>query len=139
MTDSMSNYIAAMPVTEADVRRLEVKLCPVCRHYLARRQRCIPIAVVIAAMRRDVDPKALFGRYMWSVHERHLAGGCLSTRPRTPDEKTETGSRIHVKRSCNGCGADLGDVRDDELDAAEAGHPLPDVTLECGCAGRRAA
>jgi hypothetical protein len=117
----------------------EVGACPVCRHYLARRFHVLPIAVVHHADQVGVDPKALLSRYMWSVHQRHLAGGCLSTRPRTPDEKTETGTRLRVKRYCNGCASDLGDVREDELAAAVAGSPLPDVTRECGCAGRDAA
>lgn len=44
------------------------------------------------------------------------------------------GSRqITVKRCCNGCGRELGDVLDAELDAAVRGLRLPDVTAECGC------
>lgn len=49
----------------------------------------------------------------------------------TPDERTDTGVRIHVKRNCNGCGALLGDVTDDEVSAAMAGRRLPDVRAEC--------
>ncbi len=42
--------------------------------------------------------------------------------------------RITVQRCCNGCGRSLGDATDDELNAAVAGAPLPDVRDECGCA-----
>lgn len=55
-------------------------------------------------------------------------------RPWTPDEKLPDGStRVTVKRCCNGCGKRLGDVSDDEIDAAIAGGRLPDVRAECGC------
>ena len=52
----------------------------------------------------------------------------------TPDKTNDDGSRtIHVKRCCNGCGKNIGDVTEAELDAAVAGFPLPDVREECGC------
>lgn len=55
-------------------------------------------------------------------------------RPWTPDEKIEGGgTRITVKRCCNGCGRQLGDVTDAEMDATIEGRPLPDVRAECGC------
>jgi hypothetical protein len=40
---------------------------------------------------------------------------------------------IHVKRCCNGCGREIGDVTEAEMDAAVTGMPLPDVRDECGC------
>lgn len=52
-------------------------------------------------------------------------------RPWTPDEKTETGTRIHVKRACNGCGELIGDVTDAEMDRAVAGLRAEDVRAEC--------
>lgn len=56
------------------------------------------------------------------------------TRPWTPPTKTESGgTRITVKRACERCGRDIGDATRDELDAAIAGAPLPDVAHECGC------
>lgn len=55
-------------------------------------------------------------------------------RPWTPDRpSTSGGRRITVKRMCNGCGRALGDVTHDEIEAAVAGRPLPDVREECGC------
>lgn len=52
-----------------------------------------------------------------------------------PDCSSPDGSSlITVHRSCNGCGRDIGDATPSELDAAMAGLPLPDVTVECGCA-----
>ncbi len=55
------------------------------------------------------------------------------TRTWTPDEKTETGRIIHVKRACNGCQRLIGDVTEEELDCVIAGQSLPDVRAECGC------
>ena len=53
-------------------------------------------------------------------------------RPVTPDvELPDGGKRIHVKRSCNGCGESLGDVTDEEIECAVSGHALPDVRSEC--------
>ena len=43
------------------------------------------------------------------------------------------GKRLTLKRCCNDCGRQLGDVHDHELDAAMAGRILPDVHDECGC------
>lgn len=55
-----------------------------------------------------------------------------SLRPWTPDERTKRGgTRVHVKRCCNGCGATIGDITDAELEAAIEGRRLPDVTGEC--------
>lgn len=36
-----------------------------------------------------------------------------------------------VKRACNGCGAQLGDMTEDEMAAAISGWDLPDVRHEC--------
>jgi len=57
--------------------------------------------------------------------------GVPAGRTWTPDFRTATGGRITVKRCCNGCGRRLGDVTDDEIDAAVGGLPLPDITGEC--------
>jgi hypothetical protein len=59
-------------------------------------------------------------------------------RPWTDDVRTarpdgSTSTTIVVKRCCNGCQRPLGDVTDDEIDAAVDGLPLPDVRTECGC------
>lgn len=107
--------------------------CPVCIAYRARRGNTLRIAVTAAANHAQVDPAYLMALYQLSVHERHIGGGCLSTRPRTPHEKRGTTTTLHVKRSCNGCGTDLGDATAAELDAAVVGEQLPDVRLECGC------
>lgn len=56
------------------------------------------------------------------------------TRTFTPPRKTETGTRITVHRHCDTCGRDIGDATPEELEAAVAGAPLPDVADECGCA-----
>jgi hypothetical protein len=56
----------------------------------------------------------------------------MSARTFTPDVKHPDGSRtIHMKRACNGCGQNVGDPTDDEMDRAIAGLPLPDVRSEC--------
>ncbi|MEU6340279.1 DUF4326 domain-containing protein [Streptomyces sp. NPDC046977] len=54
-------------------------------------------------------------------------------RPNTPDEKhPEGGTRITMKRCCNGCGERIGDVTDWEmLLAVHYAAPLPDVRDEC--------
>ncbi len=46
-----------------------------------------------------------------------------------PDGSTAT--RMTVQRVCNGCGHDVGDVTDEEMDAVMEGRPLPDVRHEC--------
>jgi hypothetical protein len=108
--------------------------CTVCRAYLARRTVVLAPAFALQSLLRSVHPDVVAHEFMFAVHARHLAGGCLSTRRRTPDVVNEDGSkRLHVRRSCNGCGNDMGDANDAELDAAVAGHLLPDVRLECGC------
>lgn len=64
------------------------------------------------------------------------------TRPNTPDVITvkpgpngtiRRSRRVTVKRACDGCGQDVGDVTDQELDYAIAGLPLPSVVAEHGC------
>jgi hypothetical protein len=55
-------------------------------------------------------------------------------RPWTDDRVTATGSRrITVKRVCDGCGHDIGDVTKAELACVMAGHELPSVVDEHGC------
>lgn len=49
-----------------------------------------------------------------------------------PVKRPEGGTRLRVKRCCNGCGRELGDAHEVELEAAVAGRPLPDVRDECG-------
>lgn len=54
------------------------------------------------------------------------------TRPNTPDRVNEDGSTtIRMKRACNGCGRQLGDVTDQEMARGINGLPLPDVRKEC--------
>lgn len=36
-----------------------------------------------------------------------------------------------TQRCCNGCGREIGDVNEMELDCAVTGRPLPDVRTEC--------
>lgn len=62
------------------------------------------------------------------------------TRPWTPYEEVwedgRTGTRIAVKRACNGCGTLLGDVTDIEMNGAVRGQGLRAVDQECGlCRG----
>lgn len=61
-----------------------------------------------------------------------------SDRPWTPPHTGNDGARVvTVKRCCNGCSTEFGDVTAAELDAAIAGRPLPDVRDECPtCAPR---
>ena len=60
------------------------------------------------------------------------------TRPSTPPVKSGTSTSITVKRCCNGCQREIGDVTDAEMDAAVSGAALPDVREECGCTAVRA-
>lgn len=46
-----------------------------------------------------------------------------------PDGRTTTTHT--VQRACNGCHRTIGDVTDEEMDAAMNGLPLPDVRDEC--------
>lgn len=56
-------------------------------------------------------------------------------RPWTPDHVRADGTTVvTMKRCCNGCGRELGDVTLGELQAAIAGLAMPDVRGECGCA-----
>lgn len=41
--------------------------------------------------------------------------------------------KVRVKRCCDGCGEVIGDVTDDELEAAVTGRNLPSVIAEHGC------
>jgi hypothetical protein len=59
----------------------------------------------------------------------HLAN---SWRTWTPPERLPGGAQqFTVKRCCNGCGDQLGDVSEYEMQAGLAGDPLPDVRWEC--------
>jgi hypothetical protein len=58
-----------------------------------------------------------------------LAAGRRMTTPDVP--LPGGGTRMHVKRCCNGCGESIGDVTDEEIDCAIGGYPLPDVRKEC--------
>lgn len=50
----------------------------------------------------------------------------------TPDTVNENGShRVRIMRACNGCGQLIGDVMDDEIEAAVMGLPSSDVRAEC--------
>jgi hypothetical protein len=53
------------------------------------------------------------------------------TRPYTPNEHRNGRCVLHVKRACNGCGELIGDVTDQEIEAAIDGLPLTDVRHEC--------
>lgn len=60
-------------------------------------------------------------------------------RKSTPDEVLPNGGkRITVQRCCNGCGRPIGDVTDEEMEAAILGLPLPDVRNECFCLANQA-
>jgi hypothetical protein len=50
----------------------------------------------------------------------------------TPDRPlTSGGTRITVKRACNGCGLELGEATDAEIEACVVGAPMPDVRAQC--------
>lgn len=54
------------------------------------------------------------------------------SRPDTPDQQLSSGgTRIRVKRACNGCAQYIGDATDAEIEACVFGGPLPDVRHEC--------
>lgn len=58
----------------------------------------------------------------------------VSARPWTEDRPNEGGGvTITMKRCCNGCGRQIGDVTREEVEAAICSMPLPDVRRECGC------
>jgi hypothetical protein len=58
------------------------------------------------------------------------------TRPSTPPRRNAdfTGWVHTVQRVCNGCGREIGDATEAEINAAATGQPLPDAREECGCA-----
>jgi hypothetical protein len=56
-------------------------------------------------------------------------------RPNTPDEILSSGgTRVKVKRICDGCGEPVGDATDAEVCAVIDGGPLLSVVAEHGCA-----
>lgn len=132
ITANTTRFTESLERLVASSRRVVVATCPVCQHYLARRVRVLAVEVCRLADQRDLDPIGLFGRYLWSVHTRHLDGESLSTRRHT-ESTGDRPRRITIQRSCNGCQKSLGDATPDELGRAADGLPLPDVTLECGC------
>lgn len=113
---------------------MKIKDCVVCTAYHQRRAKVLAPHIAKRAFVRGVSPMVVTVEFMFGVHRRHMAGGCLSTRTRTPDRPLPSGgTQMHVTRCCNGCGTDLGDVTRAEINAAIAGQELPDVRLECGC------
>lgn len=59
-----------------------------------------------------------------------------TARTHTPDRTNLDGSTtIKLKRACNGCGHQLGDVTDQEMARGINGLPLPDVRKECPTCG----
>lgn len=113
------------------------RTCQVCSHYLTRRAAALDDPIAYRAFVRGVTFGVVLHEYLTAVHDRHLAGQSLSTRPWTPDHVDQDGTtHLTVKRACNGCGDTLGDATTAELEDAVAGDQLTDVTLECGCAGR---
>lgn len=52
-------------------------------------------------------------------------------RPNTPETRRGTATVLTVKRACNGCNGNLGDVTAQEMDAAVAGQDPPDARHEC--------
>lgn len=50
--------------------------------------------------------------------------------------RVDDGGTMHltVKRTCERCHREVGDVTADEIEASIAGAPLPPVSDECGCA-----
>lgn len=46
-------------------------------------------------------------------------------------EDGTTTTRHKVQRACNGCGRDVGDVTEAEMEAVINGRPLADVRDEC--------
>ena len=60
-----------------------------------------------------------------------LMAWAAGRRPSTPEYKVGPTTTVKVKRACNGCGLDVGDVTDEEIAAAMNGEPLPDVRGEC--------
>lgn len=57
--------------------------------------------------------------------------GVPAGRSWTPPLPTSAGTKCTVKRACNGCGTQIGDVHMSEIEAAMGGEPLPDVRSEC--------
>lgn len=55
------------------------------------------------------------------------------TQPVIEERLGRTITTRKIKRCCNGCGRELGDVNDDEILDAVLGTPIPDVRIECGC------
>ncbi|SMF86450.1 hypothetical protein [Streptomyces sp. Amel2xC10] len=69
-----------------------------------------------------------------SARDAQIAAG--RARPNAPDRVNPDGSRsIRMKRACNGCGVQLGDATEDEMNRGILGLPLPDVRRECPTCG----
>lgn len=89
-----------------------------------------------------MSPVEFIARYFTAAQRIHVADDVTRirwqyldtyTRPFTDTARLPGGgSRVTVKRCCNGCGRELGDATEAELDAAMVGRPLPDVRDECG-------
>ncbi|GLY81881.1 hypothetical protein [Actinoallomurus iriomotensis] len=80
-----------------------------------------------AALMRQVMAAAL------DIADRADKAAALAPRRRsTPDRRNPDGSTIvTAKRTCNGCGSELGDATEAELNASYEGRELPDVRDEC--------
>jgi hypothetical protein len=50
-----------------------------------------------------------------------------------PNGTIRKSRKVTIKRCCDACGEPIGDVTDDEMDAAVSGRPLPSVAAEHGC------
>lgn len=113
--------------------------CRICTAYLERRVDVLARAIALRSFVRGVESHVVAREFMHGVHRRHLAGLSLSTRTATPDRIRKGGGKtMTIQRACNGCQKSLGDAREDELESAVAGLPLPDVRLECGCSDEAA-
>lgn len=75
-----------------------------------------------------LDPLPPRGRVLVLVTD---LTGVPTGRSWTPPRPTSVGTKVTVKRACNGCGGLLGDVHQYEIEAAMGGEPLPDVRSEC--------
>ena len=127
-------------MTKTTVAHISFATCEVCLAYAGRRSAVLAPHFDLAALRRMVGTRVVVREYLHAVHRRHTAGLSLSTRPYTlTDWKRDAAGNRHglviVKRACNGCGDELGDATQPEVEAAAAGAPLPDSRLECGCFG----
>lgn len=115
-----------VPALLSEVRRLTAELETARRQ---ERERCA--AAVKQVAESQETPAMRFVAGLGADRIRALPDEDTPAAEETPEDEGRTWKTVRVQRACNGCGNDLRDVNEAELNAAVAGRQLPDVTGEC--------